>query len=390
MGMGRTLPGLRRYARPAAIACALCLLMLVGAQDAIASASPPSVVVSPVQMANVEPSLHNIGHVVAIQSVAVIPRVTAFIETVNVKQGSAVEAGQPLFSLQTAQYQAALQLAEAALASAQAAFANAQLAYQRAAHLGTRGFEAQSNVDQALATRNEDQANVLSAEANIATAKLNLSYCTIAAPISGRIGAVTKTKGNLVTAASGTLVTINQLDPIRIEFAVPTDSTILTHLSRRPGGAPDGERQFALILQLPDGKTYPEKGKITFIDNQVDSATGTVNVYADFPNPNAVLLPGEYVSVITAPVKPKEARFVPATAVQFDQAGNYVLTVNADHKVEQQRVTLGAQIGQNFIVRSGLKAGDNVIVSGFQKVKTNELVATTVSPPPPVDTSNAQ
>ncbi len=343
---------------------------------ASAAAPPPSVTVSPVTQQNVAPSFTNVGHVIAIQTVKVVPRVTAFINEVNVKQGSDVQAGQVLFTLQKDQYEAALQTAQASLASAQAAVLNANWQYERAARLNATGFEAESNLDSALATRNEDQANVLSAQANVANAALNLSYCTITAAISGRVGAVALTKGNLVTTSTGTLITINQLDPIRVEFSVDADSPILAAASG-PGTA------FAIHLDLPNGKPYDQVGHIAFLDNQVNTATGTVNVYADFPNPKAQLLPGAYVNVVTAPAQPQEAMIVPVVAVQTDQNSSFVLVVGPDNKVKQQAVTLGAQINQNYIIKSGVAVGDRVIVDGIQKVKVGQVVSPQVAPPAP-------
>ncbi len=345
------------------------LVVLLGA-----AAPPPSVVVTPVVAQNIAPGFTNIGHVIAIQSVKLVPRVTAFIDQVDFKQGSDVQAGQLLFSLQPEQYQAALQTAQAQLASAQAALENAQLVYQRAAHLNETGFEAQSSLDAALATRNEDQANVMAAQANLATAQLNLNYCSITAPIAGRIGAVSLTKGNLVTTTTGSLATINQLDPIRVEFAVSADSPILAAAQNDPS-----ESQFSVSVDLPDGKTYGHKGQIAFLDNQVDSNTGTVNVYADFPNPDGALLPGAYVNVNTTPVKAVEALLVPVDAVQADQNSSFVLVVGPDNKVVQDTVVLGPQIAQNFVVTSGVKQGDQVIVDGIQKVKVGEQVTATTA-----------
>jgi membrane fusion protein, multidrug efflux system len=347
---------------------------LLFAAPVYAAAPPPSVVVTPVSEQNIAPSFSNIGHVMAIQSVKIMPRITAFINEVNFKQGSTVKAGQVLFTLQPEQYEAALETAKANVASAQAALANAELIYGRAVNLKQTGFEAQSALDTALATRNEDQASLLSAQAMLANAALNLSYCTITAPIDGRIGAVVLTKGNLVTTTSGTLATINQLNPIRVEFSVSANSPILAAAQADPS-----ESQFAISLDLPDGKPYPIKGKIAFLDNQVDTNTGTVNVYADFANPNGLLLPGAYVNVDTAPVQAQQVLLVPISAVQTDQNSSYVLTVGTDNKVAQQTVTLGDQIGQNFIVKSGIKLGDRVIVDGVQKVKVGDAVTVTTA-----------
>jgi membrane fusion protein (multidrug efflux system) len=348
-----------------------------GVQGTYAANPPPSVVVTPVIESDASTRFSNIGHVIAIQSVRLVPRVTAFINEVTVKQGSDVKAGEVLFRLQTAQYQAALQTAEANLASAQAALANAQVTYERALHLNSSGFSPTSTLDQDLAMRNEDEANILSATAAIATAQLNLSYCTITAPIAGRIGAVTLTKGNLVTPSTGVLATINQLDPIRVVFSVSTDSPILyaTHYTAGKQSASDGA--FKISLDLPNGKPYSDTGTIAFFDNQVETQTGTVNVYADFPNPESLLLPGAYVSVVTRPAKPKEEMIIPVAAVQTDQNTSFVLVVSPDKKVTQQMVTLGEQIAQNYVVRSGLKVGQDVIVDGIQKVKVGSLVSVT-------------
>ena len=352
----------------------IALVALLLAAPAYAQASP-SVLVTQVAEQNIAPAFSNIGHVVAIQSVKIVPRVVALIDAVNFEQGSDVKTGQVLFTLQPQQYQAALQTAQANLASAQAALENAELVYARAADLRQSGFEAESSLDSASAIRNEDRSNVLSAEAGVTNAALNLSYCTITAPIEGRIGAVALTKGNLVTATTGTLATINQLNPIRVVFSVSTDSPILTAAQNDPS-----ESQFAISLDLPDGKPYPIKGRIAFLDNQVDSNTGTVNVYADFANPNGALLPGAYVNVSTAAASAQQALLIPVAAVQTDQNSSFVLTVGPENKVAKQTVILGEQIAQNYVVKSGITLGERVIVDGIQKVKIGQIVNPALAP----------
>ncbi len=324
-------------------------------------------------MKNVAPVQSYIGHVTAIQSVTIVPRVTAFIDSVPVRQGSDVKAGQVLFELQKAQYQATLQSARAELTSARAALRNADLAYQRATRLSKQGFEAQSNLDRATASFEQDQAAVLSAEANLTQAGLNLGYCTITSPIAGRIGAVTMTKGNLVTPSTPALATVNQLDPIRVVFSIPYRSIVQ---AEQKSGASERAiaSSLAVRLMLPDGSEYDKPGRIAFEDNQVDTATGTVSVYADFPNPEGLLLPGAYVTVELHRAEPEERALVPVEAVQTDVKGTFVLLVGPDHKVKQQPVTLGAQIAQNFIVEKGLSGGESVIVAGVQKVRPGEMV----------------
>ena len=344
-----------------------------------AAPPPPAVTVVPVQVANVAPSNTFIGRVTPIQSVNIVPRITAFIEDVPVKQGSDVKAGEVLFQLQKTQYQAAVQAAQAQLDSAKAALQNAQLAYARAAQLNKQGFEAQSNLDQATATRDQDQAQVLAAQANLAQAALNLSYCMIVSPIDGRIGAVSLTKGNLVTPSTPALATVNQLDPIRVVFSV-SDNVIVS--VEQQTGATQNEIAAKLVvnLKLPDGSQYKQAGKIAFLSNEVDPQTGTVSVYADFPNPDRLLLPGAFVTVDVRRQQPEDKPLVPVAAVQTEQSGSYVLVVGPGNKVQQQPVTLGRQIAQNYIVNKGLTGGERVIVAGVQKVRPGEVVNPTTEP----------
>jgi membrane fusion protein (multidrug efflux system) len=343
---------------------------------------PPAVTVVSVPVKDVAPVHSFIGRVVAIQSVQIQPRVTAFIDSVPVEQGSNVHAGEVLFQLQRAQYEAAVKSAEAQLSSAQAALRQSQVAYTRAARLNRQGFESQANLDQATATRDQDQAKVQSAEAALAQAQLDLSYCTITSPIDGRVGAVTLTKGNLVTPSTGTLATVNQLNPIRVVFSVA--DRILVDVQQKTGATlQEIANSIVVHLTMPDGTRYSHAGKVAFLGNEVDPKTGTVSVYADFPNPDRLLLPGAFVNVEVRRAKPEKRPLVPVAAVQTDKSGGYVLVVGADDKVKQQPVKTGRQIGQNLIVESGLSGGEQVIVAGVQKVQPGQTVTTTEAPPQP-------
>lgn len=359
-----------------AAAAAVCPLWAQGKPP-----PPPAVTVAPIPVKDVAPVYSYIGHVIAIQAVQVVPRVTAYIDSVPVKQGSDVKSGQVLFQLQKSQYQAAVESAQASLSSAQAALHQAQLAYERAARLNQQGFEAQANLDQATATRDQDQSNVLGAQANLAQAALNLSYCTITSPIDGRIGAITLTKGNLVTPSTPPLASVNQLDPIRVVFSV-SDRVIVGALKNSSATQDQLAAGLTLDLLLPDGSKYQQAGKIAFLSNQVDTATGTVSVYADFANPKRLLLPGAYVTVEVRNAKPQERPLVPAEALQTDQSGSFVLVVGADNKVKQQPVTLGRQLEQAYIVQKGLSGGERVIIAGVQKAKPGETVNPQLAPPP--------
>ena len=354
---------------------AAVLAMLAAEPRALAQPAPPppAVTVASIVVKDVAPVYSFIGRVIAIQSVDIVPRVTAFIDEVPVKQGSDVKAGQVLFQLQKSQYEAELEAAKAALASAQAALKNSQVAYERSARLNQQGFEARAKLDEAIATRDQDQASVQTAQAKIIQAGLNLSYCTITSPIDGRIGRVTLTKGNLVTPSTPSLATVNQLDPIRVVFSV-SDREMVSAMQKSGATAKQLASQLAVNLKLPDGSEYKHAGKIAFQGNEVDPKTGTVSVYADFPNPERLLLPGGYVNVDLHNATPEERPLVPAEALQTSQDGSFVLLVGPDNKVKQQPVTLGRQIAQNFIVEKGLTGGERVIVAGVQKARPGATV----------------
>jgi membrane fusion protein (multidrug efflux system) len=342
---------------------------------------PPAVLVSPVEVRDVAPAYDFIGRVTPIQSVQLVPRITAFIEEEPAAQGADVKAGDVLFELQKAQYQAFVQSAQAQLDSANAGLRLAQLAYARAAQLNNQGVESQANLDQATATRDQGQASVLGAQANLAQAALNLSYSTIRSPIDGRIGAITLTRGNLVTPTTPALATINQMDPIRVVFSV--SDRVLVGVERRTGSTAGRIAEGLVVgLILPDRTKYGHTGTISFFNNQVDPLTGTISVYVDFPNPDRLLLPGSFVSVDVRNAQPEERAMVSVAAVQTDQSGHYVLTVTPDGTVHQQPVTLGRQIAQDFIVTKGLSAGDRVIVEGVQKVRPGEQVNAQSAPAP--------
>lgn len=338
---------------------------------------PPTVTVATIAVENVAPVYSFIGRVIAIQTVNVVPRVTAFIDDVPVQQGSEVQAGQVLFQLQKEQYQAALQSAQAQLAHDQALLAEARDDLDRYEQLAKQNSIAkQQAADQGFLVQ-QDEATVKLDQANVDNAKLNLSYTTIAAPIAGQIGAVTLTKGNLVTPSTAALATINQLDPIRVVFSV----SYLMNAAEKAGLSPAKAAARIIELKLPDGSSYKSAGKIAFFDNQVSAQTGTVSIYADFPNPDHLLLPGTLVTVEVHRAKPQERPLVPSEAVQTNQNGSFVLVVGSDDKVEERPVTLGAQIAQNFIVEKGLAAGERVIVAGVQKVKAGQTVNPVASPP---------
>lgn len=357
---------MRRAAGPAACVPVLAVLVLAAAPP------PPSVVVSPVEVRDVAPVQTFPGQVQAVQSVTLVARVAAYVEKVAFKEGSTVKAGQVLFQLQQGPYQAAVEQAQGTLAQAQAALSNAQRNYERDAKAGNLAISAQQ-LQQDAAARDEAAGQVDSARGALENAAINLSYCTVAAPIDGRIGKALITAGNLVGPTSGTLATIVQMDPIRVSFAV-TDAQLVAAEQRSGQSQEQLSGAVALTLLLPNGAAYPRPGKVEFIDNQVDTSTGTLTVYGLFPNPDGLLIPGSYVSVEVKRAKPEERPVIAVQAVQNEQQGQFVLVVGAGDKVEQRRVKVGRQVGQDYIVEAGIKGGERVIVEGVQKVHPGEVV----------------
>ncbi|MGN6550636.1 MAG: efflux RND transporter periplasmic adaptor subunit [Pararhizobium sp.] len=362
---------------------ALCLVGVflsatLAAADAAAQqpakAPPPAVTVAKVVKKNIAPTHTAIGRVQAIQSVDVHALVQGLLQEVAFKEGSDIQAGELLFVIQPDMYQAQLKSAEAALAKAQATLKNDQLTVARNQELAKKGATPQATLDQAIATRDADQANVEAAEAQVETAKINLGYTRITAAISGRIGAAAVTKGNLVDSTTGTLATIVQLDPIRVVFSV--DQSALVEVEQKRGSSvQELTKEFLPRIQFGNGSMYEEQGRLAFVSNQVDQATGTIPIYAEFPNPKKLLLPGQYVNVVIRPSKPDERLLVPITAVQQDNKGKFVLLVGPDDKVSQQRIEATRQSGQDWVVDKGLKEGDTVIVEGLQKVHAGQVVA---------------
>ncbi|HVW57297.1 MAG TPA: efflux RND transporter periplasmic adaptor subunit [Rhizobiaceae bacterium] len=336
-------------------------------------APPPAVTVAKVAKENVTPTYTTIGRVQAIQSVQIHAMVQGILQQVAFQEGSDIKEGQLLFVIQPDIYDAQVKSAEAALAKAQAALKNDQLTVARDQDLVKRGATPQATLDEAVATRDADQANVEAAQAQIETARINLGYTRITAPISGRIGAAAVTKGNLVDSTTGALATLVQLDPIRVVFSVD-QSQLVTAEQKRGTSIQQLTQEFLPRIQLSNGTMYDQPGKLAFVSNQVDQATGTIPIYAEFPNPRKLLLPGQYVNIVIRPSKADEELVVPIAAVQQDSQGKFVLVVGPDKKVSEERIQATRQAGQNWIVTSGLKEGQTIIVQGVQKARAGQVV----------------
>jgi membrane fusion protein (multidrug efflux system) len=355
------------------------LVAIVCAGAAMAqTAPPPAVSVRPVVSRQVTATGDFIGRVVAIDKVNVVARIVGFIKERNFTEGQQVKTGDLLFRIEPDTYQAAVEQQKANVAKAKATQFNAALQLQRAQELVKRSDTPQSTVDQRTADEKAAQADVLQAQALLDQAQINLGYTEIRSPIDGRIGIATFTVGNLVQPSSGTLATIVSQDPIYVTFQVSERDLI--NYRRRVLESAGKDARVTIHIKLPNGSEYPHPGLTNFTDVQVDPTTDTVTVRAQLPNPEGLLIPGGVVAISTERGPPKSALVVPLSAVQLDQAGRYVLVVDAAKKVEQRRVTTGVEQGRDVVVTNGLKEGELVIVEGIQKVRPGQLVTATVVP----------
>ncbi|MBJ3775911.1 efflux RND transporter periplasmic adaptor subunit [Acuticoccus mangrovi] len=499
-------PRIRTRSGLAAILLATAAVGAATSAEAQNSAPPPAVVVEAVKAQNVSRSGQYVGRIQAIQSVDLVARVEGFLDSVNFAEGSMVKKGTVLFNIERAPYEASLAAAQGQLAAAkaqvtgsQATLKNAQTVLDRQLALVKRGTVSQATADDAQASRDtaaaqveQAQASVQQAEASVQSAQLNLSYTDVVAPIDGRIGVVAITEGNLVNTASGTLATINQLNPIRVAFSIPealyinlmqgvdpdapkssgngasssatatggaasspatpstsgsdtsasaattgssdtsssgtsssgtgttapTDGGAAAATSTSPASSSDAGQSaaagtdgsgasgasasaaggtgaapaaatpgplsgrppsdlFEPLLTLANGSTYDQDGDISFASNQIDPGTGTLVIYADFPNPKAALLPGAFVTVKVQEAQKTMLPVIPASAILQDREGQYVFVLDGSNTVQERRIQTGQTIEAGVPVTEGLVEGDTIIVQGIQKVRPGIAVTPT-------------
>jgi membrane fusion protein (multidrug efflux system) len=327
------------------------------------------VVVDEVVPAPYRSSSKYIGRLLAHDDVEIQARVTGYLLSREFEEGSLVEVGDVLYTIDPSEYQAAMARAQAELASAVAAQANAERNYNRGLELLPRGAISQAEVDNLMARKLDADASIEAAQAQITSAQVNLDYTVITAPIRGRIGRSAASVGDLVGPNTGTLTTLVSIDPIEALFQVSEHIFIEAITgSARYDRAADIE-DIEVTLELTNGVLYPEIGRIDYIANRIDANTGTLEARARIPNPNRLLVPGQYVRVILTDPTSQRGLFMPQAAVQADQLGNFVLIVDAENTVVRRDVELGPRRDDLVRVRRGVEAGDRVIVRGLQQVR---------------------
>jgi membrane fusion protein, multidrug efflux system len=345
----------------------LAMLAVPAAAQTGAEQPAPAVVVERITVQPVRnPDVFS-ARVEAIEAVDIRARVQGFLETVAFDAGQVVRAGDLLLEIEPARYEAAVASARAQVSGAEATRTQTERQLARAEELRAGNVAAQVTVDDARAAYESAVAAVGTASAALTGAELDLSYTRIEAPIAGVIGRSMYSVGNLVGPESGVLARIVQLDPVRVVFSVPEGLLVTVRQEMSSGGSFDPDA-LQLRLRLPNGEEYQEEGAIEYAASEVDPATGTTPIRAVFPNPDRLLVPGQFVTLMVGEEDVPELPVVPQTAVLQDREGRYVFLLGADNVVSQRRIETGARVGSGWAVSEGLEGGEPVVVQGIQRL----------------------
>lgn len=315
------------------------------------------------------------GSVVSLKTVEVRAQASNLIEKIHVKEGQFVRQGETLFSLDDRADRANFEKIKAQLQRDRALGADLERQFRRAEELKAQNYVSQSAVDTTFAQREAQTALIKSDEAALAVAQVALEYDTIRAPLSGRLGGINVFPGTLVQPSSPALVTVTQLDPVSVQFNIPESSlqSLQAALKEQQGKA-------NVRVRIPSGGDELQ-GSLYFVDNVVDSSSGTIKAKAQFANPKHLLWPGQFVQTRIELATLKEAITIPAAAVITNLSGKFVYAVNEDSTVQSKPVTVRHLFGDSMVV-DGLNANDKVVTDGKQNLRAGGKIRV-VSPPPP-------
>ncbi len=371
-----------RLNRPIMFATLGALLILAGCQEEQqgqqGGGMPPAQVGIITTQAEDVPITNDLpGRIAATRTAEVRPRVSGIVVERVFQQGSVVKEGDVLYRIDPAPFRVQVESAEGTLRRARAVQMQARTAADRQEQLRKSNVASQQQYDDAIAQLAQADADVAIAEAGLASARLNLEYADVKAPITGRIGRALITEGALVSAnSSENLATIQQLDPVYADFTQSATDLIRLRKALEEGDLIDDGNQADVKLLMDDGSHYAHPGKLLFSEAAVDETTGQVTLRGEFPNPDGDLLPGMYVRVLIEQGIERNAIAVPQQAVQRDTSGKAQLyVVSSENKAELRQVTVGRAIDTRWVITDGLKPGEKVVVEGFQKIQPGGDVA---------------
>jgi membrane fusion protein (multidrug efflux system) len=390
----------------ACLACAIAAGLLGCGEKKPPPPPPPTVLVAPVLKEDVPVYAEYVATVNGYLNIEIRARVAGFLQTQDYKDGAYVKAGTLLFTIDPRQFQASVLQAQGDLAQAQALLTRSNITVSRYRPLAAKQAISQQDLDNAIAAQESAVGQVQTAKAGLEQAKLNLSYTKIYSPVDGIVGTTQVNIGNLVGQGTPTLLTtVSQVEPSKVIFnasetdylryaararAVEQQDTDVVNLrlaELRDGGTGPG----TLELILADNSVYPYRGFIIAVQRQISTTTGTIQLEAVFPNPKALLRPGQYARVRgMLPGSGKNTLTIPQAAVSELQGNFTVAVVTPENKVQIRKVDVGSRVGSQWIVTSGLSAGERVIVEGLQKVTDGTLVKPEPAPAPPTPPAVAQ
>ncbi len=364
---------------------ALCLSVLAAAcgdnskaQGPGPGGMPPApVVVKTVAPADIPMDIEYVGQVSGSREVQVRARVGGILLKRAYEEGARVKQGDLLFVIDPEPYKVTLEQARGALGQSEARLAKAKRDLERYTKLRKEDVISQKDIDDAKTEFETATAEVRSAQAKVREASINLGYTRVEAPISGMTSKETRSEGSLIGATADTslLTTINRIDPVYVNFSIPGAESMKFRKERAEGRMVfvNGD-DFKVRLLLPDGSSYKHLGRINFTDSQVDPQTGVVKARAEVPNPDGDILPGQFVRAKLEGAVMKNAMTVPQGAVLRTQQGNMVWVVGDKNVVSPRPVTLGATMGNDYVLEDGVKPGERVIVEGVIKVRPGATV----------------
>lgn len=336
--------------------CKQIMYAVLALLPVLAQAAPVPVSVAAVRTETVPVTVSAVGNAEAYATVSVRSRVDGQIDRVFIRDGQRVKAGERLFEIDQRPFRVQVAQAEANLQKAKAELDNAAAQQKRYQALSKEQFVSEEDAEQIRTNLESAKASVAASEAALESAKLQLDYTTITAPITGRTGPVELNKGSVVRANdSAALVVIRQLRPIYVSFSVPEHW--LARIRRRNAADP-------LAVQVTSRGGASATGKLSFIDNTVDTTTGTIRMKATFANDDDALWPGQFMQVVLTLGQQPDALVVPSEAVETGQNGAYVFVLGADNTVSRREITVGRPVGDDVVIDEGLHAGEKVVTHG--------------------------
>ncbi|MFA1562613.1 efflux RND transporter periplasmic adaptor subunit [Aliivibrio fischeri] len=315
-----------------------------------------------------------IGRIEAMEDASISAQVSGYIQSRQFKEGQMVEKGDVLFQIDPSSFEAQVANAKAGITQANAALKKAQLDFNRGKNLLPKGNISQAEFDGLTAQLLSAEAQVEAAQAQLKLAQVNLSYTTITAPFTGRISDSKASIGDLVSPASGVLTTLVSLDPIHTRFTISERERLMMGIDAIEGDGKGASSQVEVVLNLENGKEYKHLGKVDFIGNRIDKTTGTLTLRALVDNPEHTLLPGQHINVNLREKQPTEVLVAPRRAVQSDLEGDFVMVLTEGNIAGRRNVTLGKQLPEGVIISSGIKANEQVLVKGLQRVRNGVQV----------------